>query len=377
MTIFVRILFLLVLMAIRTYGQNSLEFDGQLSAFGNFSPDNELDMFVGARYIPELDYAIPLDSSRTLDFQVSANIFGASSFAPFYRENTTGDIEPYRIWARYKGKQFELRAGLQKIDFGVATMLRPLQWFNQVDPRDPLGLTNGVYGLLGRYYFLNNANIWIWGLYGNEKTRGFDAVRTFKKNPEFGGRVQYPVPKGELGLSFHHRTADSEGLPGIPAFEEIPENRIALDGKWDVEIGLWFEASYIHKSENIGILTDQTLLNLGADYTFPVGSGLNVVLEHLVIAYDEKAFQFANNTNLTAINMSYPLGLFDNLNTLVYHDWTGDNTTFFLNYEHQFKRLTGYVMAYYNPDVTQGIQQNDLVNSFAGPGFRLMLVYNH
>ena len=35
-------------------------------------------------------------------------------------------------------------------------------------------------------------------------------------------------------------------------------------------------------------------------------------------------------------------------------------------------------MAFYNPDTPQqGIQQNELVNQFAGPGIRLMLVYNH
>jgi len=373
-----KIVIALLLVSLQAFGQDRLEFDGQFSAFGNYSPDNELDMFVGARYIPELDYAIPLDSSKTLDFQVSANIFGATSFSPFYKNTTDGDIDPYRIWARYKGKQFEIRLGLQKIDFGVATLLRPLQWFNQVDPRDPLGLTNGVYGALGRYYFLNNANIWVWGLYGNEKTRGFDAIKTYKNNPEFGGRVQYPVPKGELGVSFHHRTADSEGIFGVPSFEEIPENRIALDGKWDVEVGLWFEASYIHKTKDVGILTDQTLLNLGMDYTFGIGNGLNVVAEHLVIAYDEDAFQFANNTQLTALNITYPVGLFNNLSTVLYQDWTTDSFTFFMNFEHQFKNLTGYVMAYYNPETQQGVQQNDLVNnSFAGPGFRLMLVYNH
>lgn len=373
-----KIVIALLLVSLQAFGQDRLEFDGQFSAFGNYSPDNELDMFVGARYIPELDYAIPLDSSKTLDFQISANIFGTDSFSPFYKNTTNGDIDPYRIWARYKGKQFEIRLGLQKIDFGVATLLRPLQWFNQVDPRDPLGLTNGVYGALGRYYFLNNANIWVWGLYGNEKTRGFDAVQTYKNNPEFGGRVQYPVPKGELGLSFHHRTADSEGIFGVPSFEKIPENRIALDGKWDVEVGLWFEASYIHKTKDVGILTDQTLLNFGMDYTFGIGNGLNVVGEHLVIAYDEDAFQFAINTQLTALNMTYPVGLFNNLSTVLYQDWTTDSFTFFMNFEHQFKNLTGYVMAYYNPETQQGVQQNDLVNnSFAGPGFRLMLVYNH
>ena len=378
MNILVKILIAFLLASLQAFGQDRLDFDGQFSAFGNYSPNNELEMFMGARYIPKLDYAIPMDSSKTLDFQVSANIFGASSFSPFYKNTSSGDIDPYRIWARYKGKQFEVRLGLQKIDFGVTTLLRPLQWFNQVDPRDPLGLTNGVYGALGRYYFLNNANIWVWGLYGNEKTRGFDAVKTYKYDPEFGGRVQYPVPKGELGLSFHHRTAATEGITGVPSFEKIPENRIAIDGKWDVEIGLWFEASYIHKTKEVGILTDQTLLNLGMDYTFGIGNGLNVVGEHLVIAYDAKAFQFTNNIQLTALSVTYPIGLFNNVSTVMYQDWTTHSFTFFMNFQHQFKNLTGYVMAYYNPDTQQGIQQNELVNnSFVGPGFRLMLVYNH
>ncbi|MEN8789325.1 MAG: hypothetical protein ABF295_07395 [Flavobacteriaceae bacterium] len=377
MTVLTRIVWILMLLVVQAYGQKGLVFDGQLSAFGNYSPDSELDILIGARYIPKLDYAIPLDSTKTLDFQLSADMYGATSFSPFYKGEADGYIDPYRIWARYKGRQFEIRAGLQKIDFGVATLLRPLQWFNEIDPRDPLGLTDGVYAVLGRYYFLNNANIWIWGLYGNENTRGFDTVKTYKYDPEFGGRVQFPVPKGELGISYHHRTADSEGLPGTTEFEKIPENRIALDGKWDVEIGLWFEASYIHKSKDVGILTNQTLLNLGMDYTFGIGSGLHAVVEHLITSFDTDPFQFANNTNLTALHLTYPLGLFDNLSVIVYNDWTLDNMTFFMSYEHQFKKLTGYVMAYYNPDIQRGIQMNELINNFAGPGFRLMLVYNH
>ncbi len=377
MTVLTRIVWILMLVVVQTYGQKRLVFDGQLSAFGNYSPDSEFDILIGARYIPKLDYAIPLDSTKTLDFQISADIYGATLFSPFYKGETDGYIDPYRLWARYNGRQFEIRAGLQKIDFGVATLLRALQWFNEIDPRDPLGLTDGVYAVLGRYYFLNNANIWVWGLYGNENARGFDTVKTYKYDPEFGARVQFPVPKGELGISYNQRTADSEGLPGTPEFEKIPENRIALDGKWDVEIGLWFEASYIHKSKDVGILTNQTLLNLGVDYTFEIGTGLNAVVEHLITTFDTDPFQFANNTNLTALQLSYPLGLFDNLSAIVYKDWTLNNMTFFMSYEHQFKKLTGYVMAYYNPDIQRGIQMNELVNAFAGPGFQLMLVYNH
>ncbi|HSH52993.1 MAG TPA: hypothetical protein VK982_14805 [Bacteroidales bacterium] len=363
--------------AFAALSQNKLELDGQASLFGNYSPDSEMEVFTGVRYIPELNYHIGLESARAIDFLGAVNIYGNSAFHPFDDSQADGEIKPYRIWARYTSSQLELRLGLQKIDFGTATILRPLQWFNQIDPRDPLSLTNGVYGLLGRYYFLNNANIWLWALYGNEETRGFDAVKTNEKLPEFGGRVQYPVPNGEIAMAYHYRTADSRGLTGINSHKKIPENRFGLDGKWDIGIGLWFEASYIHKSKNIGSLTNQSLFNLGADYTFGIGSGLNVVAEHLIMAYDENVMEFGTSNNITAANISYPLNLFDNLSSVLYYSWDTDDFLFFINYEHQFKKLIGYVMAYYNPETQQAFQQNELVNTFTGPGIRLMLVYNH
>ncbi|APQ16120.1 porin family protein [Maribacter hydrothermalis] len=369
------ILFLFI--AFQSYCQNNVEFDGQLSVFGNLSPDSELELQFGARYIPELEYQIKLDSTSNLDFQASVNLDANSAFSPFYKSREDGNIDPYRVWARYSTQQFELRAGLQKIDFGSATMLRPLQWFNQIDPRDPLALTNGVYGLLSRYYFTNNANVWAWVLYGNERTRGFDAIKTYDKRPEYGGRVQYPVPKGELALSYHHRTADPRDLFGPMQVDQIAEDKFGIDGKWDVEVGLWFEATYSLKSENIGILTNQSLMNFGIDYTFGIGNGLGIILEHLISSYDDKAFKYVNNNHISALNATYPLTMYDNISTVVYHDWASKNATFFLNYEHQFSKLTGYVMAYYNPVTQQGLQENELVNTNSGPGIRLMLVYNH
>jgi len=357
--------------------QNKVEFDGQVSAVGSYSPANDLEAFTGVRYIPELNYGIALDSIKTLDFEASVNLWSSVLFHPFSEGEGHSNITPYRIWARYSAKQFELRVGLQKIDFGSATLLRPIQWFNQIDPRDPLQLTNGVYGALGRYYFLNNANIWLWVLYGNEKTRGFDAIETNRNIPEFGGRMQYPVPNGELALSYHHRTANSENLAFVPQFEKIPENRIGIDGKWDVGIGLWFEGAYIHKTKNLGAFTNQTLLNIGADYTFGLGNGLNVMMEHLITSFDEKAFVFENTAHVTALTAAYPLGFFDNISAIFYYAWASDDAVFLINYEHQFQKMTGYLMAFYNPSTVQGIQQNDLVNQFSGAGLRVMLVFNH
>jgi hypothetical protein len=373
------LLWLIAPAALAQVGQDSLAFDGQVSMVGSFAPDNALDLFLGGRYIPRLSYGFKLDSAQThgIDFEASASISGSMSSHSFEDFHARARISPYRLWARYTRQQFELRVGLQKIDFGSATLLRPLQWFNEIDPRDPLQLTNGVYGALARYYFLNNANVWVWGLYGNERTRGFDAVPTNRQIPEYGARLQLPTAKGEIALSYHHRTARTQAGSGIEPLDKIPENRVGLDGKWDVGVGLWFEASYVHKSRNVGPLTNQALLNVGTDYTFGVGNGLNIVVENLLLNYSEKKLEIKATTSISALRVSYPLGLFDNLSSLVAYNWASNNATLFVNFQHQFPRITGYLMAFYNPENQIGIRQNELVNTFAGPGLRLMLVYNH
>jgi len=368
---------LIFLVHAQVYSQYNPEYDGQLSVFSSYNPDNDLDIMLGGRYIPELNYNYEYRSGDNLDFLASASIFGYHSTHPFDKNNTYGDIQPYRIWVRYAGQHLELRLGLQKIDFGSATMLRPLQWFNQIDPRDPLQLTNGVYGGLGRYYFQNNANVWLWVLMGTENNRGYDFMKTYKKLPEFGGRIQYPVPRGEIAFSYNHRAAYSRDLANVPAYQKIPEEKFGIDGKWDVEVGLWVEATFNHKSKNVGILTNQALLNIGVDYTFGVGNGLNVVAEHLISTFDEQAFGYIINTNTTASTLAYPLGFFDNLSSVIYYSWDKEGFSYFLNYEHQFKKFTGYLMAYYNSEAFQDMQQNELLNNFSGSGVRLMLVYNH
>lgn len=363
--------------------QVKLDLDGQLSILGSYAPQNDHALFLGGRYLPELDLVLPLDSLKKLDFEASANLSGSLHLAtqaqqsPFTDLQSQAALNPYRLWARYSSRQFEFRLGLQKIDFGSATLLRPLQWFNQIDPRDPLQLTNGVNAALGRYYFLNNANLWAWVLYGNDKARGFDALPTQKRQPEFGGRFQTPVPKGELAVSFHHRRANSKDFPLVPAFDQIRENRFALDGKWDVGPGIWFEAVYVHKARQLGLLTHQAFLNAGTDYTFPLGNGLNVILEHLVTALDQSPFQLEQKGQVTALTSMYPLGLFDNLSAVWLFNWQSQDLTFFLNYQHRFKRMTGYLMAFYNPETQVGFQQNELVNQFSGPGIRAMVVFNH
>src|SRR5690606_13236953 len=138
-----------------------------------------------------------------------------------------GNLSPYRLWGRYSTNQFETRIGLHKINFGSAMMLRPLMWFDQVDPRDPLQLTNGVWAILSRYYFLNNTNIWFWAVHGSDKPRTWEISPSNADLPELGGRVQTPIKFGEAALSYHFRMADTRHLGTQDS--EVPENRLAFD----------------------------------------------------------------------------------------------------------------------------------------------------
>lgn len=373
------ILLLSLLISKITRGQNEFNFDGQISALANYSPQNENVGLLNGRYIPELNYDWKLDSIRSLYFEGSANMYGSTYFYKGDSVKADGSIQPYRIYARYTTKQLELRFGLQKIDFGSAMILRPLQWFNEIDPRDPLQLTNGVIAGMGRYYLKNSANLWLWVLYGNENPRGFDIIKPNSSLPEIGGRFQYPVPKGELALSYNHRSADASEYFNDSTYSKIPEDRIGLDGKWDLGVGLWFEGAYIKKHQNVGLLTSQTLLTLGIDYTFPLGSGLFCVLEHLVTGYDENKLTLKNGANITALNISYPIGFFDNLSLFTTYSWESEDVSFFLNYQHDFKRITAYFMAYYTPENSFNVDnsENEFVSAFTGPGLRLMLVFNH
>jgi hypothetical protein len=372
------LILLFIFQRLLAYGQDSLQFSGQLSSWINAGTGSNLPVWGGIRYIPKVNFGAAPGTKGRFDMELSANIYGSAGLHPFDSASVSGNIKPYRAWVRYSSDQFELRLGLQKLNFGSAMMLRPLMWFDQMDPRDPLQLTDGVWGVLARYYFLTNANIWLWGLYGNNLSRGWEAIPVNKKIPEIGGRIQLPVPGGEAAISYHHRIADSRDLgTSVIPFEKVPEDRIGIDAKWDLKAGLWLEGSFTHKRKNIGSLTNQLIMNAGADYTFAVGNGLYAAFEQLLATYDEKALSFSDKASFSLMTLSYPIGLFDKISAIVYYDWTRDNVYSFLNWQRQFDNIILYLMAYWNPESFRLPAQTSSQNIFAGKGIQLMFVFNH
>jgi hypothetical protein len=358
--------------------KTGIDLHNQIIGWAGCNFSHPLRYQTGARYIPTLSPWWKLGKNSKLDAEISINTYGNPLFKGLKFDTAYYDFKPYRLWFRYSTSNFELRAGLQKINFGSASILRPLMWFDKIDYRDPLQLTDGVYGLLGRYYFNNNINIWIWSLYGNKNIKGWELVPSVKKVPEYGGRFQLPVPKGEIAVSYHHRRADySKLFAGLPpgAKTTFSENRIAVDGKWDLGIGLWFEYSRnLNDKHNQFMSRWETYYNIGLDYTFSLGKGLNLISEFF--HYDNNPAQANEKTkrNYSILALSYPLSLSHNISSFVYYNWETREWYNYLNFQLKYDYISLYFMAFWNPDVRSFYSSPNDNNIFAGKGIQIMLV---
>jgi hypothetical protein len=356
-----------------------ITFNGQVTGWGIGQFENPFGIQLGGRFVPTLLGDLKLKSTTKLDFEASMNINGSANFTGLRYDSLMGHLKPYRVWVRYSTSKWEVRLGLQKINFGSAKLFRPLMWFDGLDVRDPLQLTDGVYGALGRYYFKNNANIWLWSLIGNKKPKGFETIGSDEWNPELGGRFQMPAGPGQLAISTNYRKVDVHNSNLIaPEGNLLNESRIGLDGKWDLGIGLWFESSVTKLQANTDKLpTIQDAWNLGADYTFGVGNGLGATLEYFRYHTGDQFLVNGTTLNLVGTLFTYPVSILDNLSAMVFY-LPGRNLVYnYLNWTRTYDNWTLYAIGYWNPLNYQLITtQSQGNNLFAGRGIQLMVNYN-
>jgi hypothetical protein len=362
----------------RTAAAQSVSVQGQASTWFTLNDADPSTPGVGVRYVPALSLERQLTESRLVDGEISLNAYGYGESPGWHDLDTTGRLKPYRVWARFKTSRFEARGGLQKINFGSALLLRPLRWFDSVDPRDPLQITEGVYALLVREYLPRNYTVWAWGLYGNDHLKGLELSPTRERTPEYGGRFQAPLSRGEIAFTTHHRRADlSRGLAAVGAGEDpiARESRYGFDGKWDVGVGIWFEGAAIRQTRPALPSADSGALTLGADYTFGLGNGLHVLGEYFVQETSEE-----RSTRFSALSLSYPLGLLDSLSAILYVDTTRADIYRFVNWQRTYDSWQFYVMAFWNPRQLAIVSQAATSvgrNPLSGKGIQIMAVFNH
>lgn len=352
-------------------------FHGQAIGWTTLNPAEPFQAQAGLRYIPELSFSVPA-GKYSFDGEFSANLWGSGIFSGDSMEMES-EISPYRMWVKFSGDQFELRAGLQKINFGSAQMFRPLMWFDRIDPRDPLQLTDGVWALLGRYYFLNNANIWLWGIYGDDKVKGWEIIPSKKNSIEYGGRVQVPLYTGEIAATYHHRTADpGPVLPdSITLGETSPENRIALDLKLDLAVGLWAEAALSKQDFSYTNQDYRSMVNLGMDYTFGLGNGLNMMAEGFAYLQGQQPLSADEQLWFGLLSANYPISIIHNVSAMLFYDFSNKNFYRFLNWTVAYDKWSFYVMGFWNPESYTLYNVDPRTSLYGGWGFQLMAVFNH
>lgn len=355
-----------------------MHYGGQLSGWVQYAPDQDYTLLLGGRYIPQLGYTLPLaKNTQTLRAFASLNIYGTTSTADFDSARNDGKIDPYRLYVEWKRSGLTLTGGLQELRFGSAKMFRSVAWFDRTDPRDPLQLSDGVWGLTGRYYFPGTKlNLWAWFLYGNKGPKGTDFLPTNQGIPEMGGRLQWKYPAGNIGLSYHFRRVDTDYY--LAEYNWVREHRFGLDARIDWRVGVTVEATNIQLSEDAGIYTHQSMATLGLDYTFRLGKGLKTDFEQFVSSLNEQTFPFDNTVTFSGLSLTYPVARADDVIYMLYYDWTDRRWYNYIRWSHRFKFLTLHTMAFWNPteyeiERIQSIARQHLL----GKGVQVMLVWDH
>ncbi|MFA5859438.1 MAG: hypothetical protein WC955_10275 [Elusimicrobiota bacterium] len=352
-------------------GIRSFEFQGQVTGLAGYNDSSDGRYSSGVRYIPEVRYGYDLGGDRLTDIELSANISGFTKLSDDGVVVSSADVNLYRLTLRYSSSLFETRVGLQKLNFGPGKVLRPLMWFDSIDPRDPFKITDGVYGILARYFFINNTNIWSWVLYGNDKLRGLDAVISDKTRPEYGARMQTAIPFGEAGLTIHQRYVDpveTKKRLFLPV-NDGTERRCGLDLNLDIEIGFWCEAV----ANQLVINSSHELWNYlgmaGMDYTFPWG--IHAQVEHLAVYTGIKSDTTYESAEISAVTADYKFGLTDIVNIMMYYNWRTSDTTYFTAWQRSYDKFQVNVLAY------SGKPGTGSTTGFSGTGAMVTLSWNY
>ncbi|MDO9576546.1 MAG: hypothetical protein Q7J16_01545 [Candidatus Cloacimonadales bacterium] len=340
-----KILILIILSSTLLFGmefdlKNKITLSGRL--FENESTQN---YHLNANSKPDLFVTIFGNDKFTIDTEQSLDLSYKNS-KPESSENNKFDLNLYRSWFRFSTTQFELRIGKQKINFGPAQILRPLKWFDTIDPTDPQKNSEGVDALLFRYYFLNNANFWFWAIDPENIFPDHEYIQQ-SDGYEYGGRFQYPFKYCEAAFSYHHRDLYKD-IEYPLKFDT--EDRFGLDYRWDFQIGLWIETMYFALS-NADSIRYNHLFTVGADYTFPIGSGLYALAEHMF--YESMTADFPalfQQSSASALMFTYPIGLFDSATALVNYDWISENFFYYLSYSRSYDYLSFYLNFFWNPE---------------------------
>ncbi|MCP4666623.1 MAG: hypothetical protein GY849_09665, partial [Deltaproteobacteria bacterium] len=191
-----------------------------------------------------------------------------------------------------------------------------------------------------------------------------------------------PILGGELAGTCHFRRVDGDAL----FIRDYWEERLALDGQWDIGIGLWFEAVFQHSEfEPLfpmlmpeGLPYEWTkMMALGADYTFDWGNGLYTRVEHMATVMSEDPFGWNEDAHVSAFSLSYPMGAIDSLLAIGYYAWEQKAYAQYIRWQRTYDNLDLSLGLFYYPDTIVTGAMLGQNNASQGYGAQLMVIFNH
>ena len=90
--------------------------------------------------------------------------------------------------------------------------------------------------------------------------------------------------------------------------------------------------------------------NIGMDYTFDIGNGLNVLTEYYVLENTNEILQSGEGVQFSALSLNYPMGLLDTIGGIIYYDWENKDLYRFLSLQRNYDHWSFYLFAFWNPD---------------------------
>ena len=359
MYIFKYVIFWMTLNSLIICGQFSKKGIFTLGAItGNDAPEQWSKFQSSISYIPTISFKKNISTQSLLDFewgyQLQRNFSGDSLYKKIEK--------PYRLWTRYSNQKLEARLGLQKIIFGPTQILRPLSWFDSFDIKNPTSETNGVEALRLKWFSSNNNTLWSWFIKDD-----LDTI-------SYGGRYEFLLPIGEIGLTIHSDPKNSYqiiGQTGIPI--DRAHNRVAIDYRYDGIIGFWNESTMIQSK------TSQVILaTFGADYTLPILNGVSILTETM---YTSNKNTDQNKTKYySAFIASLPISMTHLAMYISQLDWSEQKIYHFLRWSSTFDNYSLNWILSLNPKRNQyDISGNMLPKSIVGfvSNIQFMFIYHH
>jgi len=330
----------------------SLNHNFYLLANQNFAQDS---LSATANWQPRFEISHKTETELELQMEYSCIVKASANCGD--EKEADFSLEHYRSWVRFALPQSSLRIGLQRLSIGSAQIIRPLQWFDRIDPLDKSEETMGVKAALFKHNWLNNSNLWLWSVWGEDTVKGNEFIASKDNSAEFGARYQRPNPLGESALSCHLRQL----LSG-------QEYRLGFDHRYDGPIGAWLEASASRFDTSLPLPGYSTGLTIGLDYTIGIGNGLALTNENMLLNRGDTIAKLHADNVITALMTNYPLGLLDSLTLLALYDYTFESGNLAVVWRRAYDYLSWDVSIYLDSGYDKSVS--------ASPSLSLKISYS-